>query len=424
MLRAGARVSSAETATRATTSGERSPDRRALLVAAFSLIVWVGWEVFRDDAGMFGTLTPGMYTDHVSHLSAARLFPRLGHDLWRRPVRALLPLATEAQQDRLPPDVQPNRGWTDGVFVVPGWPPDKPAVLSWAHVSRPYPPGDLLLVAPAALAFHFTPLSASAAYRLVIVLFLVYAHVSLFFVLRAFFAERGRGVVGLLAVVLTCSTALQWTLEGFYDFAAVGPLVLCAAHLAGRRGLAALVWYSASVFLHFRVLLFAPWAVAAAWLVVRDRVWRGGSGRTLAALAASAVLSLASLYAFALNWPGMKDFPADNPVGLWAHSLRDPAVVTFILVWALGIAVLAGARAWLDAAVGAWFVVLLLATRQVFPWHALIPLAWLAAPASVADGGSEGRVALVRDARVALLLFTSAQVYGTSLLPTWLSRAF
>jgi hypothetical protein len=422
MLRAGALVSSS--ATPPVSFRGRGRDRRALLAAALSLIVWVSWEALRDDVGAFGTLTPGMYTDHVSHLSAARLFPRLGRDLWRRPVRALLPLATEAQWDRLPPDVQPNRGWTDGLFVVPGWPEDKPVVLSWSHVSRPYPPGDLLLVAPAALAFHFTSLTASAAYRLTIVLFLVYAHVSLFFVLRGFFEEGGRGAVGLLAVVITYSAAVQWTLEGFYDFAAAGPLVLCATHLARRRGPAALVCYSAAVFLHFRALLFAPWAMAAAALVVRDRVWRRGSGRTAVALGVSAVLSAASLYVFALNWPGMKALPADNPVGLWGHSLRDPAVVTFLLVWGLGIAVFAAARAWLDAAVAAWFVVLLLATRQVFPWHAVIPLAWLAAPAMVAEPGEGGRVLLVRDARLALLLFTSAQVYGTSLLPTWLARLF
>jgi hypothetical protein len=153
--------------------GWRSPDRRALVLASLSLVVCISWELFRSDAHPFGGLTPGAYTDHISHMNAARLFPRLGRDLWRRGIRDLVPLATPTERAQLPPDVQPNQGWTGGIYVVPGWPADKPAVMSWSTVSRPYPPGDLLLVAPAALLFHFTSMSATVAYRLTIVLLLL-----------------------------------------------------------------------------------------------------------------------------------------------------------------------------------------------------------------------------------------------------------
>jgi hypothetical protein len=210
---------------------------------------------------------------------------------------------------------------------------------------------------------------------------------------------------------------VRWTAEGFYDFAAVGPLIVCATALYERRGLAALLWYCVAAFIHFRVFLFAPWAVAAAVLVVRQRPWLDRRWQTWVSLGAIVILATLSLYVFALNWPSHKLLPADNPVTLAAHPPRTGAITVFLATWGLGVALFLAMRAWLDAVVAAWFVVMLLLTRQVFPWHILIPLAWLAAPLSHAARIGFQRVALVKDARLALLLFTSVQIYASWQIP-------
>jgi hypothetical protein len=93
-----------------------------------------------------------------------------------------------------------------------------------------YPPGDMLLVAPIAALYHYTSLSLTGACRLLFGWFIILAHVALFFFFLNVF-ENPRSGLDWLVAFLVYSHVMYWTLEGFYDAAAIVPLVV---DVAGR----------------------------------------------------------------------------------------------------------------------------------------------------------------------------------------------
>src|SRR4051812_34116403 len=116
--------------------------RRALLAAAISLAALLLWNGLRTFTHPWGALSGGQYTDHFSHMNAARAFPRVGLDLWREPATALSRAPTEEERAAWPDDVHPGGRWKGTTTVVDGWPVTKPWVTSWGHKPRLYPPGD------------------------------------------------------------------------------------------------------------------------------------------------------------------------------------------------------------------------------------------------------------------------------------------
>ena len=48
----------------------------------------------------------GTYSDHFSHMNAARLFPRVGLDLWRRSEKSMFPSITKEALAALPADAR------------------------------------------------------------------------------------------------------------------------------------------------------------------------------------------------------------------------------------------------------------------------------------------------------------------------------
>ena len=137
----------------------------ALIVTITSLVLWSAWELGRPETHPYGDLSRGSFTDHFSHLTTTRLFPRVGIDIWRKPTRDFGHRLTDAETRELPADI-PAKGNNREVFAVDGWPIEKPLVASWTHLPRLHPPGDLMLIAPVALAYSFTSLSFTAANRL------------------------------------------------------------------------------------------------------------------------------------------------------------------------------------------------------------------------------------------------------------------
>jgi hypothetical protein len=246
--------------------------RRALAVVLVSFAGWACWYVAHRNAHPFGDLSRGSFTDHFSHMNAARLFARVGADIWRRPIGEQGRPLSVGEASQLPADLRPYANEAEMRWIE-GWPASKPFFSSWVGFPRFYPPGDLLLVAPLSAAYHFTSLSFSAVNRLLILYFLLLAHVSLYFALRNFSLGRDAwlGPIGLFFVY---TELIHWSLEGFYDVAMVGPLVLCAGFLVAKRGLAALLAYCAAAFIHFRALIFAPFAAYAVYLIFQERPWR------------------------------------------------------------------------------------------------------------------------------------------------------
>jgi hypothetical protein len=387
-------------------------EQRALIWTFVSLLVWSAWNAQRDFEHPWGDLAAGRFTDHISHMNAARLFPRVGRDLWRVPIAKQFRPQTHEEHQRMPRDVRMGGSETGGVYVVPDWPEDKPLVMGWTNKTRMYPPGDMLLVAPIALLYHYTSLSLTDACRLLIGWYIVLGHVALFFVLLSFFESRGSGIAWLIAFMVYANV-MRFTLEGFYDGAVIAPLLLCARYLARGRGLAATVAYCAAAFLHFRAYFLAPWALFAAWLLLRQRLWRRFGWREAAALVAAALLGLASLYTFWLDWPSLRDVIPFNPI-LLADSAQDRAMVRNLEIACVICAVaLVWARAWLDLAILTWLCGMMFVLQEFAVWHLVIPMAWLPAPA---------RRGYVPAVRLAFLLTVVTLVFGDWFVPAWLGR--
>jgi hypothetical protein len=386
--------------------------RRALALTLASFAVWSGWEIFRPARHPFRDLGSGAYTDHFSHVSAARLMPRVGLELWRKPINRLLRPLTRDERRRLPGDLQPAAGWPNGeVYFVPGWPADKPIVASWSTNPRFYPPGDALLFSPVALLYQFTGLSFSTANLLAILLCLVYAHAALYLLLRAQEAEP----LGQLAVLAVYFPLIRWTLEGFYDAAAIVPLILCARQLRERRGVEALLAFCAAAAIHFRAYFFAPWAVFAAVVIVRERQWLGWNRRCWMMAAGAALLAMASLVPFALVQPWLGKLAVDNPVSLTAGL--QPPLLAFLAVALVAAVLQIRARAWLELAVLAWVSLMLVNLHRAEQWHLLVLLTWLAAPLIAARDR-----ALAVQAKLWFVVCAGVLVFHETIVPSWLAH--
>ena len=387
-----------------------SARRKALLITLVSLTGWSLWNGFRTYEHPWGDLSKGKFTDHFSHMNAARAFPHMGLDIWRIPIARKYRQLTSEELAATPRDVQSGGSLSGGVFYVPGWPADKPLAIGWSSKTRMYPPGDMLLVAPIAALYHYTSLSLTGACRMLLGWFIVLAHVALYFFFLNYF-EGNRSGLDWLVGFLVYSHVMYWTLEGFYDAVAIVPLVVCARYLGRRRGLPAGVAYCVGALLHFRVFFQAPWAVWALGLMVRDRFWRKLRPRHAVAIALALMCAAASLCAFWLDWASLRDVYINNPLrsALTAH---DKAMAWNLKV-VLGVCALAfiASRSWLDVLSLAWLGYIAFTLREFYYWHLLISTAWIAAPANRP---------VVRAVRLAFLLTVVAVLFRDPFAPEWL----
>lgn len=342
------------------------PTKQAIGLILLSLLVWCSWELARPNVHPYGSYN-GLMTDHFSHMNAARLFPRVGADIWRRPIRDLLrPAPNETLPTELASALRGDRH--TAAYEVPGWPAHKPLIASWTQFARPYPPGDLLLVAPIAVLYHDTSLSFTHANQLLIVLFLAYAHVALYLFLRA--------GIGWLALAVVYPYILYHTLNGFYDAAALVPLLLCRRYLGERRGLAALVAYSAAVFIHYRSLFFAPWAIEA-FLAIH---WSGWRARQWLATMATVLLAAGALIPLWLIGPTLAAMPINNPVHFGSAAFEPLVFIGFCAVGVAAAVWFILTRAWSDLLTTSVLWAGCLSLHQAYDWHVLIFTAWLASP--------------------------------------------
>ena len=394
--------------------GEASPRRKALTIVLASLTLWSVWNVARSSQHPWGDLSRGVFTDHFSHMNAARAFTRVGRDLWRKPIANMFRPLTEAELAGMPADVRAGASGTGGVYFVPGWPRTKPLAVSWSNKSRMYPPGDLLLVAPIAALYHFTAISLQTTCRLLLAWFIVLTHVVLYWFLLSYFEGR-RSSTEWLGLIFLYSSMMRWTLEGFYDCAAMGALILCARYLGRRRSLAAIVAYCVGAFVHFRAFFLAPWVLYAVLLVVKDRAWRRWTRRDLPALVVAAVCATASLYVFWLDLPALRGSGANNPLLLFSSGFDRAMACNFAIVLVACGGVLLWSRAWLDVAVLAWLALILFQLRELYCWHLLISMSWIGAPASRQ---------IVRGVRLLFFVTVATLALHESVAPSWLWLLF
>ena len=387
-------------------SSPPAPRLRAFVITALSLAAFLTWNQLRVFKHPWGDLSGGTYTDHLSHMNAARAFPRVGLDIWRKPAIALSREPSAGERAQFPDDVHPGGSWKGGIYVMDGFPIDKPWVTSWGQIPRLYPPGDMLLVAPVAYLYQHTSLSLTGANRYLYALFLIYAHAAIFLIVLSVLEEDSRKrPVLLVASIAACAVLLVWTLQGFYDAAALTPLILCARYLRARRGLAACVAFSVAAFIHFRAFFFAPWALYAIWIFFRERQYSTLRARDLAAGALGAFCAGSSLFVFKLISPVLAQQHVNNSVNLAAAD--GAALWMFGLVALACAAALVYAQAWFDVVTFAWLLLMLLFVKEAHEWHIVIPLAWLAAPVLFAQ---PRRDEVVRGARLVLLAYVAIRI--------------
>jgi hypothetical protein len=398
-----------------------SPRRWAVCMTVVSFVGWSSWELLRPPVNPLMDWSR-KYTDHFSHMNAARLFLRFGDEIWRKPLIELLPRPTAQQYALLPGDAKVCR---DCPFIAPGW--EKPVLQSWPQVVRFYPPGDLLLTAPVAALYHFTALSMTWANRLLLIVLLAAAHVGLFFLLDGLLARPEMRAVALLPAFLGVNVVLHWTLEGFYDAAIIAPLLLSWRFLQQRRGLAAVVAFSVAAFLHFRAIYYVPWVIAAVAPLVRERQWRGWERRHWVAATVALCLCVTSLYTFSLVLPGLLKFRSSpSPLLIFGEPQVNLGVLALgAMAGTLAVAAFVRARSWIDVAMVGWLALLLTIVRQSYAWYPVAVVPWLVSPPHL---NARGQLSMLMDARVLVFLFLALLVHpdwpflADNVLPSWVLR--
>lgn len=396
---------------------------RAFVVTLLSLLAWGVWGYRHPNPHPWQDLTRGVYTDHFSHLNAARAFVRVGPRIYREGAATIGREPTLEERRAFPADVRSGGSFTGGIYMLPGLSQEKPWVTSWSGLARPYPPGDLVLVAPVAALYEKTSLSFTRANTLLIALFVLYAHAGFFVAARLVLrqASWARPVLAIGALVLYFE-AMHAALEGFYDVAAIAPVLLAFEYLAARRALAAALAYCVAAFIHFRVFFLAPVAVTAGVSFLAQRPWRSLRVRDAAALAAVVALALVTLATFSVLVPTLRTMEMNNPANVFEHPALHLPVLSFAVVASACAAVLVAAAAWFDLAMVAWLTLCFFSLRQAMGWHALIVLPWVIAPVMVARPGAGETV---RAVRLAFVLYVALAILRTMLWPgDWVPRLF
>lgn len=395
-----------------------SPLGRAVFFASVLFLGWATWHARRELRHPFWDLSRGTFSDHISHVNAVRLFTRCGACVWRVPVERQFPRVTPAEYQALPKDISSTLGIRE-IFRVDGWPTDKPLITNWPQIVRPYPPGELVLMAPFAATYHWvTDLTFTRANWSLVLWLLLLAHVAFGALLYVSLATPPeQRTLGFFALGLVYLEMVHWSLEGFYDAAGVAPLVLSCVFLAQRRGLPALVWYCVAAFIHYRAFFLAPVPVYALWLIIHERSWQSWQWPQYAALVLACALGVAALWTFRWIQPALGQFPLTNAAHL--TSKDRAAQLTLGLVAFAAAAAFVRSGAWLDVAILAVMGAAFSTVRQACPWHVVLPMAWFALPAVGAAGE---RTRLVGHARVAVIVVASLVVFGNGLFPRWLGQ--
>lgn len=389
--------------------------RFALLIALLvSLVGWTGYLVNQPRASPQGDLSRGWFSDHFSHMHACRALLFGGVNLWRTPLRAALAPLTPGERASLPGDLRAIAGQPNSEsYRLPSSPVSKPVVASWSHLPRPYPPGDLVAVLPAALLYELFDVSFQTASHFLIWLFVLYAHLAVFLFAKA---ATARQPSALAATVLVYFESIHWALEGFYDVAALIPLSLFGLAVARRQWLWALLAYSVGAFFHFRAFFFGPWALLAAWHLFRSGAWKSWRRREWAMVGATVLFSVAALWSFFAVAPALPAFPLDNPVAWSAGWQGRIGLVALMLA---GTFVFGLARSWPDTLIAVWIFVMVVSLRQAFAWHALLLLPWLVIRDPSVD---DHRTAVTDVTRLGMVIAVSVLVFRSPLVPSWLSQ--
>ena len=391
--------------------------RRALALTLVSLTFWTIWNFARDQCHPGADLSCGVYTDHYSHMNLARMFTRSGMEIYRQPRSLLGEPLTDEQKAQLPSDLQQIN---DVVFYVPEWPPDKPYTVTWPQLPSFYPPGDMVLFAPASVIYRYTDISFSGINRLLIQLLLIYSHITIYLVLALAFRPsetRWLGVVGFLFVY---NEIIHWTVEGFYDGGWIAPLILTPYLLARNRPLPALFTFSLAAVMHFRALFFVPWAVYAMFLIARDRDWLRWNWKDTAMASGTLICGGAAIGVLLIVMPALRSLGITNSLNFDAEAVNGNGLVLLAAITVIAGALFIRARAWLDFVLLVWICFMCVMLPEIRPWDSIALLPWMVAPIS---GPDRTWTRIAGEVRIAVVILLSIIVFHTQLTTAWIELA-
>ena len=308
-------------------------------------------------------------TDHYSHYSAAVLAWDRGVAVYTTPMRltcaktspASLAFAADLGLD------------PDNLCDLPERAGERPLVINWSMLPRPYPPGALLYAAPEALLYAHTDLSVRTINRLTILKHILVGHLLVLALLAMLFGgeegERWRGVAFFIAP-LVYFTVIPYAMAGFYDAIAIVCIVWAVQRLERDQPVHALALLSLSAFLHFRAIWYLPLGLVTLWRVRKapKPVWL---------LVVSGVLLAAAALSLVLVGPYLTMFPHNNPV-LLADTTGSPAQLDFFAMVIVIGGYLAWERRWLLLAQVTWIELVIGLTVQAQKWHPMFLLPLLA----------------------------------------------
>jgi hypothetical protein len=351
----------------------------ALLVAFAHLILFQS-----DPLGTFTGLDRKRnrgHTDHVAHVGETRLFPSLGPTMWHVPALTLFRRLTPQEIETLPTDLKTYaHAFPQDLQFVPGYPPARPLVLNFPHVPRVYPPGVYLFGATPAFLYHYGFISFGAANRIFLAI-LALTWFGAVLAWTAWWQKSPPSVARQLCTAIIVGYSYYWTMEGFYDIAAVA--LAAAGFEAARREKHGLASFSGglSVLVHSRMFMLAPPIAATFWPALQR--WRSLTARERVLFVAGVVAfvgALAFVYMIQATVALHAAKQVPNPIcpgrGPWLTVLGYAAIIVGFSALLLR----EGAR--MDAVTLLFGGLAFGSQRYLAPWYWLPMLPWaLEAPA-------------------------------------------
>ncbi|MBS2017304.1 MAG: hypothetical protein JST00_30755 [Deltaproteobacteria bacterium] len=335
-----------------------------------------------------GTLRGGGHTDHVAHMGETRAMLVSPGGLWRQSPNELFRRLPAERVAALPEDIRaflraypPENYDAPRAYDVPGFPPDRPLVLTWSETPKLYPPGVFVIAAPSAILHHLGIVSFGTANRIFLAILLL----AWSLMARSWLDEwtvasppsRGREIATSVVLAFTW----YWAMEGMYDVVAV-----CFATWAlratrkERYGTACLLW-GASFMVHSRLLTLAPLFVLA--MVRGLRAWTTTTRSERARFVAGAGLVGSSLGFAAYIQPSLARVVAVRPSPpnvVHPTSTHAFVLVTYVLFVLILAAVLRWERLRWDAVVVVFAAMAFSLQRCVAAWYFLPIVAWVMSP--------------------------------------------
>ncbi|MCL5949222.1 MAG: hypothetical protein M1490_01940 [Candidatus Bathyarchaeota archaeon] len=238
---------------------------RLLALLLFSLVLWLVFLAVNSNS--FGTFE-NWYTDHVRHAYASSLFLKDGLSVFSQPLGII------ANQD-------------SSRFMF----------ITWPEMPHLYPLGSILAFLPfgALLQNGFDPV---LVYKLEIALFLVFAHVCLYFFLKVFLKKNVHLFLRMVGLYIIYVTLVVYAADGMFDSVAfLFSLFAVMPFIINRYGFFFLLM-GVSVFLKYQAGIFLLPLIIVGLLKLLERNNPGSLLRNKAVILGAVLVAISGFTAY------------------------------------------------------------------------------------------------------------------------------